>query len=291
MARRPYVHLVGDLSGWPSTFVPTPATFRNLDQFSSELVNGDDGGTWAPVDPIVVGRFGTPTITLGTSGSVLSGDIETVRGNANGSGVDPLPGLILQSAAVPVFQTPRTRSIVVPFTGVIEANSNAALNEPRWEVDPVSLGARWIATNSTNGSIIATVPLPIRGQHSGATIDTIDFRFAVGGQRAVLPSVMPRVRAIMVSGDTIAPLHTVSVGDYDSNGWYVDPAATAADYYDNGQTRTLTYTPDQNHTALDPSTAFWALQFRNETAGVQPVPNVFFSATIHLSGIADYRQE
>lgn len=291
MARRPYVNLVGYLSGWPNTLVPTPATFRNLDQFSSELVNGDEGGAWAPTDPIVIGARGTPTITLGTAGSVLSGDIETVSGNAIGNAIDALPGLILQSSAVPVFQTARTRSIVVPFTTFIEANTAAALNEPRWEVDPVSLGARWIATNTTNANIIATVPMPLRGQHSGATIDSIDFRFAVGEQHAALPSVMPRVRAIKVSGDTIAPLHTVSVGDYDANGWYVDPAATIADYYNNGQTKTLTYTPNQNSTSLDPSNAFWALQFRNETDGVHPIPNVFFSATVHLSAIADYRQE
>ncbi len=286
MARRPYVHLAGDLSGWPQGFTPTPAHLRNLDQFSSELVNGDEGGSYAPTSPIVVGPWGTPTVTLSTAGSVLSGDIETAAGNGRDATLDVLPGLILQSSAVPTFQSSRTKSVVVGFSAFMETDSLAATNEPKFEVDPVTLGAKALAISNAR---MVSVPLPIRAQHRGSTIASVDFRVIVAGRHTALPGVMMRFRVLKVTGNTAAALHTV-IGDYDANGWYVDPAATVALFTNNGQPRTLTYTPDQNHTSLDPTNAFWMVQARMSDAAAQ-IGSIFLSATVHLTTIADFRQE
>jgi hypothetical protein len=283
MARRPYVHLAGDLSGWPKGFVPTPAFLRNLDQFSSELVNGDEGGTYEPTDPIVLGPYGTPAITLSTVGSVLSGDIETVVGNSRDESLDAISGLVLQSSALPTFQTARTRSVVVGFTNFMEVQSLAVLLEPRFDVDPLTLGARSIV--SADSSRMVCVPLPLRAQHRGSTISSVDFRFIIANPQTALPAVMPRFRVLAVSADTAAALHTV-VGDYDANGWYTDPTATVATFTNNGQVRTLTYTPDQNHTSIDPSNTFFMAQVRMTTLGA-----IIISATVNLTAIADYRQE
>src|SRR4051812_16622967 len=100
MGRRPYVHLAGDLSGWPKGFVPTPSHLRALDQYSSELVNGDEGGTWAPSAPIVLGAYASPSLTLDTA-SVFSGDVKTVSGNSRGDELDT-PGLVLQNGQPPL---------------------------------------------------------------------------------------------------------------------------------------------------------------------------------------------
>lgn len=288
MPQRPFIELAGDLSGWPKGFVPSPAFLRKLDQFSSELVNGDEGGSWEPEDPIVLGPVGATTMTFSSGNSLLSGDVETVKGNADDETVNQA-GLILTGGAAPIFETSRTRDIVVPLGIHIEALSGSAQNNPRFEIDPLTLGARRIISNNT--SDILTVPLPIRAQHSGATIASVDFRFQVASQRSALPSTMPRVRVARLTGGTIAPLQSSTSSPYDANGWYVDQAGTASAYFNNGQTRTLTYTCNQNNASLDQSNKLWMVQIRDEGGGNNFVGNIFLSAVVHLTSIADFRQE
>ncbi len=287
---RPYIHLAGDLSGWPKGFVLTPAALRKLDQFSSELVNGDEGGEWSPAKPLVIGPHGTPTIILDTAGSVLSGDVETVKGNSLDSSLEA-PGLVLQGGAVPTFATPRSRSVSVGFSAFVERSLSAttATDFPFYELDPVTLGAKSIVDNGFGfGNIVdyvLSVPLPFRAQHRGATIDSVDFRMIVGGRIYALPGTMPRYRIIRVTGDTTVLLHS-NAGGYDASGWFVDPAATIGDYLNNGQPRTLSFVPDQNNAALDPSTGFYVVQARLATLG-----SIMLSATVNLSAIADMQQE
>ena len=285
MSRPPFVFFDGH---WPLSTTPSPQRFRNLDQHASELVNGEDGGEWNPASPIVLGPYTTPNLTLNTAGSVFSGDIETVKGNGRGDGLDKA-GLVLLSNEHPTFQTPRERTVVVGFVAWSEATSLAVTNNPSFELDPVRFCARAIKASN---SVICTVPLPLRAQHRGATLSSVDFRYAIEGARTALPPSMPRFRVIKISGDTIVSLHTAA-GAYDANGWYVDQAATPGDYYNNNQTRIATFTPDQNHTNLDPTNATWAVQWRNEGGGIAPagVGNLFMSATLHLTNIVDMRQE
>lgn len=291
MARRSYVHLAGNLSGWPLGFVPTPAHGRNLDQYASELVNAEEGGSWAPSSPLVIGPHGTPTITLSTVGSVLSGDIETVKGNGRGAELDVLPGLVVQGSAVPSFQTPLTRSVSVGFSTFVEMSTSAstATDHPFYELDTETLGAKSIVDSGLGyGNIVdyvLSVPLPIRAQHRGATISSVDFRMIAGSRIYALPATMPRYRIIKVTGDTTVTLHTVA-GAYDANGWYVDPAATVATYSNNGLPRTLSFVPNQNNTAIDPANSYFVVQARLATLG-----SIMLSATVHLSAIADIRQE
>jgi hypothetical protein len=284
MARRPYVHLAGDLSGWPKGLVPTPALLRRLDQFSSELVNGEDGGTWAPTDPIVLGFYRSPTLFLSTAGSVLSGDVVTVRGNADASERDR-PGLVLVDGAVPVLQSSRTRSIVVPLAPFME-RGGAVTDDRGFLLDPATMGAKQKNLNLP----WFTVPLPLRAQHAGATIASVDFRYRIANQRSALPVYMPTFRVVKCTAGALAPLHTVAA-PYDANGSLPDQAATAADYYDNGNVRTTTYTPNQNNTALDPTTAYWAVEVIGEGGANAMAGDIYLSATVHLTSIADMRQE
>lgn len=291
MARRPFVNLAGDLSGWPLGFVPTPAFLRNLDQYSSELVNGDEGGDWSPFDPIVIGPHGTPTVTLDTAGSVLSGDVETVKGNQLDARLDATPGLVLQGGAIPTFANARSRTIVVPFTCFIEGRLNTLpLPFPFYEIDPVTLGAKSNLLGdlySYSDTVIVSVPFPVRAQHRNATIDSIDFRVLIAGQFRTMPATPMHLRIVRVSANTSVALHS-NGGDYDANGWYADPASTVAEFTGNGEPRVLTYTPDQNNTALDPSTDYFMLQCR----GASVFSNcIFLSAAVKLSAIADMRQE
>lgn len=293
--RRPYIYLAGDLSGWPKGTVPTPPILRNFDQYSSELVNGEDGGAWAPTDPIVVGQAmaAGADMTLGGT-SLIEGDVETVKGNTLGN-EDYAPGLVLLDDARPTFQTARTRTVVVPLGFFHELNTewSPMAGDPTHMLDPTTLGAMTVAT-STVGSVpasILTVALPFRAQHRGATIFQVDFRFVIAGPRTALPTSLPKFRVARCSGPTIAALHTSSVSPYDANGWYVDQAATVADFYLNGKTRIITYLPDQFNTAIDPGTYAYIAQVQVEQPMGDGIGDLWLSATVALTNIADMGEE
>lgn len=284
MSRRPYVHLAGDVWGCPLGFAPQVSHLRALDQYASELVDGEGGGTWAPEEPIVLGPWANPGVSLTTVGSVLSGDVETV--DDNDLGVEGgKPGLVLQSGAVPAFQTPRARIVTVPFTNCVEAETTL-YPDARVLVDPLTCGAT--LRSSMSNARILSVPLPIRAQHRGATIAQVDFRFIVAGP-PTSPGVNIRVRVARVMGDTLASLHTSSSGAYDGNGWLEDMPATTFDYTNNGQVRTLSFVPDQNHTNLDPGSSWFLVQARPSSN--MGLGSCFLSATVFLTNITDYRQE
>lgn len=288
MPRRPFIHLAGNLSGWPKGTVPTPGLMRKMDQFSSELVNGEDGGEYEPETPIVIGPYASPTITFSSTGCGLRGKVETVKGNSRDETVDKA-GLVLTGGNFPTFQTARTRKVVVSLGLHIEQRSSSAANDPKFELDPLTFGARRILTNDNTD--IVSVPLPIRAQHSGVTIDSVVFRYRINSQRSALPTSMPKFRVVKVSADTIAPLNSGTSTPFDSNGWYEDQAGTASAYYNNGQTRTATYTCNQNNTSLAQSNAYWMVMIRDEGGGNNFVGNVYLSAVVNLSAIADYRPE
>lgn len=296
---RPYAHLAGDLSGWPKGTVPSPAVLRNLDQFSSELVDGEDGGDYEPENPIVLGPGGDVSGVahcMRLDAGSFSGDIETVKGNKLAGDDLGEPGLILLSGAVPTLQSARTRTVVVPFTFQADAVSGttpAGLDfSPFYEIDPVTLGIKLIT--SVSGARMFNVPLPLRGQHRGATIDHVDFEFIVAGTFAAVPAdaSKSRFRVLKVgSGDAYAALHTASVGAYDSGGWLIDPAATLATFTNNGKPRTATYACDQNNTGLDPDASFFMLQARLGQGAGPGVGSVMLCARVYLTAISDFRQE
>jgi hypothetical protein len=284
MARRPYVYLAGNLSTWAKGFVPTPAALRNLDQYSSEMVNGDDGGTWAPTSPIVIGPHGTPTVTLGNASCALSGDIETVKGNQLDLVLDAKAGLVLQGGNPPAFQSSRTRSATVGFTSFNETLVSPLEVLAYYTLDPRTLGVKMVVASPT-ALIAVSASLPVRAQHRNATIDSVDFRVLLSGEQLTLPATMPRFRIIRVRAGAVTTLHTVA-GAYLADGWLPDPAATLSTYINNGLTRTISYVPNQNNTALDPTTDFYVLQARLVSAGA-----ILLSATVNMSAIADLRQE
>lgn len=286
MARRPYVHLAGDLSGWPLGTVPVPATGKKLDQFSSELVNGDEGGGWGPEGPIVLGPYGTPTITIDT-GSLLSGDVETVKGNGLGTEIDAIPGLVLIGGANPPFQNVRSRTVVVGFTNFVENDTSTTTNIPRVLADPLTLGAKFYSSLANNR--IVSVPLPLRAQHRGGYITQVDFRFIVAGGAlwTAVPGSALRFRVARITADVVDPLHS-NGGGYDANGNLIDPAATLLDFTNNGQVRTLSYIPDQNYGPINPDTEWYVFQARPFTG--PGLGSVFVSATFTITSIADLRE-
>lgn len=298
MSRPPFAHLAGNLSGWPKGTVPTPAILRRLDQYSSELVNGEEGGAWAPEDPIVIGQStiagyaSEPEVLLNSVGCVLSGDIETVKGNGLGVDIEPRPGLLM-TGTEPPFQSNRSRTIIVPFTAWadLEKTSNITANaipHDAFGIDPVTMCVMALTAASAQ---VLTFILPVSAQHHSATIAQVTFRYAIANQRGALPGQMPRFRVVRFDATTLASLHTAA-GAYDANGWYTDQAANAVDYYNQGNTRTAVYVPNQNNTSLNPEAYYYAAQIINESgANADGKGNVFLSAEFSLTTIANLKPE
>lgn len=288
MARRPYTLTWGR---GPAGAVITPSRLRNLDQFSSELVNGEEGGTYAPSDPIVLGSSVTPAVAIG-NGSTLTGDVTTADGNSRGDDIDT-PGLVLQGGAYPAFVTPRERTIVVPFV---------SFNEIQCEREILGVavptggahsfdGDMWGVKTASSWTVprLLLFPLPLRAQHTGATIDWVDFRYRITRPRSAIPAIVPKFRVARCSTVSTAGLHT-NGGGYNADGFLPDQAATAADYWNYGQTRTLRYTPDQYNTSLAPQNYQYVLEIWTEKPS-DGLDTVYLSATVKLSAIATMRHE
>lgn len=292
--RQPFAHFVGNLSGWPKGTVPTPPILRNLDQYSSELVNGEDGGTYAPEDAIVVGNAmpgaADTDITFNAAGCLLSGVVETVKGNNTGD-KDYEPGLILEPGAYPELLVPVTRTIVVPLGFFVESGVQNSSPVYCHDIDPVTLGARTInpGFDLVSGPPVLTVALPFKARHRGATITKVEFRFALAGQRSVVPANKPKFRVARATASAISTMHT-NVAPYDASGWYTDTAASVAAYVNANKTRTITYTPNQNNTDIDPATYAYFVQVTTEALTVGG-GDLWLSATVFLSSISSLKQE
>lgn len=292
--RQPFIHFVGNLSGWPKGTVPTPRMLRNFDQYSSELINGEEGGTYAPEDPIVVGNAmpgaNEADITFNAAGCLLDGDVETVKGNSTGDRAYE-PGLILEPGAYPDLEVALERTVVVPFGFFLESGAQNSGPNQCHEVDPITFGARTISPgyDLVVGPPVLTVPLPFNARHRGATIDQVDFRFALAGQRSSIPANKPKFRIIRAAVGTVNLMHT-AVAPYDASGWYVDNAASVSAYVNANKTRIISYVPNLNNTDIDPASYMYFAQITTEILTVG-VGDLWLSATVHLSAINDMRQE
>jgi hypothetical protein len=291
MARRGYAFYGGDLSGWPKGMVPTPPILRNLDQYSSELVNGEDGGTWAPADPIVIGSAVAPAVAFSNSSSLLSGDVETVKGNSAHDNYGRT-GLVLGGNANPVLQSARTRVVVVHFAMGQDVRSGATGMPREYVLDPVTFGMK--VARAGAGTNVLMVPVPLRAQHAGSTITQVQFRYKIGVERTSLPVTadMPRFRISKLPNSSSAggPLQSSTSTPYDSLGFYVDQAATVADYFNNGNTRTATYACNQNN-VVDSNGSYWVVEAKDEGIATGVAGNVYLTATITLTTPADFRPE
>lgn len=58
MAHNTYIRGTGILADWPFGSTIQPAEFLAFDIAQFKSINGDDGGTWSPINPIIIGGGG-----------------------------------------------------------------------------------------------------------------------------------------------------------------------------------------------------------------------------------------
>lgn len=81
---------------WPTLYAPTPADLGDLDAKTFKSIDGDEGGTWSPSAPIIIGGSGLQCPN-GATWTVLTGGTLTVDGTLSlvsaTLNLDPMSGI------------------------------------------------------------------------------------------------------------------------------------------------------------------------------------------------------
>lgn len=257
---------------WFPETVPTARDMRALDLAASKTIDGDNGGTWAPTKPIIVGGAGLK-LNAGAFGNAnsIEGGVVTSSGGR----------LVLADNDFPLVSPSRTRSIVVP----LQTMRFDEVNAYQVEIAAGALGGITFPYGSTGG-FFPQLAIPSRSFHRGATLLSASLSFRVGFRHSTVPATMPAFRLTR----TERTRNTLTGGeDFLAAGFKALAVPGTADlYYAGGNAQTITMTCDQNNTALDPATYTYLLLIRPEPTGLN---DIFHSLTLNFSAIADLRFE
>lgn len=252
---------------WPPTLVPTARDLQWWDELSTESVNGDDGGTWAPVTPVRIGGSGIITTTAPTS---IDGGVFTYKGGRAQLGNNDYP----------VFTSAQSRDIVMQFDNVRPA-IGAVYNYE------VSLSPRGIQMAYSTGAF-NYIPVPGRCIHTGATLTTVEVTIRIAQPHAAVPANQPAFGLFRADSGRVFALQSLY------SGTTVALAAGSADaYFDLGAPQIITLTCDQNN-VVDATNYVYLLKFFDENGANSFASslNVWCSAKFrYVNTITDMRFE
>jgi hypothetical protein len=256
------------------TTVPAPAKIAQLDQQTSESVNGDAGGTWAPETPIAVGGAG---LTL-NSISAFSGGVRTRRGYSSAS----KPRIHL-STGFPRFGTARSRTVVLmPPTHFKTDGSDEFIFDRNGQVNA--------SERATTPAINLSFQVPQSRLHNGGTLTSATFRWRLTREPSAIPGT-PEAFALWrtsrtaseLPGPTLIGLHSDD-GVLYASGQAFPSYANLAAYWANGSVKSFTYTCNQNHVIDTGSYIYTIAALINDRS-------ILHSIELTFGSIADQRFE
>ena len=252
---------------WLAHTVPTARDLQRLDDLGSRSVNGDEGGTWNPTSPIIIG--GQP-IQVTTAASSYEGGARTENGGR----------IVHADNDVPIFSTTRTRSVLVPLYRLHDS-TKAYVD---YATGPLGLISQYF-------NIYATVQLDGRYFHKAATLSTVTLRFRVGQSHTSLPTNLPGFNLARINS-------TRTAFDFLHSSTYslvrLPTPASADAYYNAGAPQSVVMTCNQNNTNVDPTTYVYVIILGDEGAGggtIDPSLNIFHSLKLDFTNVADMRFE
>lgn len=255
---------------WVSGYVVQPDDFkdatRGLDVKTFKAINGDDGGTWTPSAPIIIGGFG-----LRVTGPLLvsnSGVIQTVSGSG--------ARITLGDGDYP--------QLAIGHTGRSFTRANGS--ECAFSTLPMIVTGSGGATSTALGQIFT---IPITQLHDGSTVTTVTFNFKVGTTHPSVPAILPRMRVVRMSANgDLAPMKSVGSGA-DINGYVtVTTPVSGAAWYNGGAAKTFVYTCDQNN-VIDKSQYVYFLVIVDEDGSGAIVGNTWLPTLFLCTNITDLR--
>lgn len=164
-------------NSWNSRSVPGPRDFAIWDTAQFKAVDGDNGGTWNPLTPIVIGGSG---VTLTNAFSNLKGGFLTQQGGRYSLGANDFP----------TFSLARMRTVICPLWQASPFNEADGV---AFNFQVLSSPAFGIQSSRASGAIY--IPIPARFLHNGATLAGAKLRFrmlkSVLGTSSTLSTTVP----------------------------------------------------------------------------------------------------
>lgn len=162
---------------WPTELVPGSNDYQRWDVAQAKTVDGDNGGTWAPSKPIIIGGAG---VVFNTVASTATGGVTTAT-----SGRVAVPGSTPPSIAAPTVSD----TIIVPALRLKlpsgAASLSTGLQAEEYFATSFAPGAVGVQTMLTSGVVLE---IPRRYLHNGASLIHLTMRFRVVTSPASLPA-------------------------------------------------------------------------------------------------------
>lgn len=228
--RRPHV-MPGNL--WPGRMALSSRKLSALDLYSSELMNFDEGGTFNPIEPIVIGGAG---MELGSASEVLGG----VTTNPKYGSTDPRIELVDQ------WPVHAARTITKTISW---ANCDGFGAQPVYFNESGAVYQTGLAASSglNIGMIVDGHRL-----HDGATLVTATFSYRYNGSK---PTAIPGgnesvgIARYDRTTDASTALHSAGTagGIVYSSVFARRDVSTVEDFFAGGNVINLVFTPNQNN--------------------------------------------
>ena len=228
---------------WPPHMGFSSRMGSKLDQYSSELVDFANGGTWTPSNPIAVGGRGIAA----NNASIISGAVTTKPGYGGKK-----PQIELEDMW-PLFSVARSKVVVIPWTRSdgygphrVIFNRNGSIIKSK----PTGTGL-----GLETGMIIGDHQM-----HDGATLvrATCNLRYT-GPKPAAIGSENFAIRRYTRAADVATTLHTngtVGSTTYAGGAAY-RVVTTVEQWYASGNVVSIVFEPDQNN-VIDKTTYYYA---------------------------------
>jgi hypothetical protein len=254
-----FVRVESDSTWETGNYSPSLTDWKTIDQIVSQMINGDMGGTWAPLTPIEIG--GSGLLLVGPLLVVGEGSLTSTASGAYQCCGESWPQLGPDHVG-------RERVIVTPCSS---GRSSLPFGAVPFFYGLQSVAQTFLFVNGvgqTTEAINNEIYIPLR-VHNGATLSQVEVSYAIAG--AHTPVNMPQFRVVRVDIDGDQVLLTSSAaanaaGSPQKNGGYMSPPAptSASAYYNGGEAQYFTIPCDQ-YNIVDVTQYSYFLQIIDET--------------------------
>jgi hypothetical protein len=140
---------------WANVSVPTAQDFQIWDTYQFKGVDADNGGSWSPATPIVIGGAG---LVMNGAGNTLNNGLTTLRG-----------GRMVLGANDYVNLNARTRTEVIQLVSALpDVGAALGIGGTANARNVISLEPSGVSPISASGDFV--VPIPSRYLHHGANL-------------------------------------------------------------------------------------------------------------------------
>jgi hypothetical protein len=212
------------VTNWTTGSGVVLSEIQAFDQNLASVINGTDGGCWAPTSHLAMSGAGLQV--TGPSVVTRGGTLQT---NTIGT-------FVLADNDYPQLSPLHSgRSRTIQYSCADGKPINKVAWWARWSDAGMQSVAPVMDFSDGNGPAPARLWVRIRG-HNGATLSGVTVNFRIGWPHTSLPSARPSARMVRVdSSGNLTPMTSIAAGG-DANGYVSTPAVTTVSKWSGQQT-------------------------------------------------------